>query len=86
MCPKQKERRKKGCGCNHFQTERLPLERNVGSSETIEVNKFFFLGDCTVLFIWSKENSSAGDALLLSSSELVPELGAGCSRWNKPFF
>lgn len=62
--PKQKERKKKCCGCNNFPTERLHLERNVGSSKTIEIKKFSPLGDCIMLcYLVKEEQLSAGKAL-----------------------
>lgn len=54
---KQTERKKKACGCNHFQTERLHLERNVGSRKTVEI--IFFPPWGTVLCYLSGQRKTA---------------------------
>lgn len=65
---KQKERKKKACGCNHFQTERLHLERNVGSRKTVEIIFFPHGGLYCAIYLVKGKQLFAGEALLLSSS------------------
>lgn len=74
---KQTERKKKACGCNHFQTERLHLERNVGSRKTVEIIFSPHGGLYCAIYLVKGKQLFAGEALLLSSSVLPPELGAG---------
>lgn len=57
--------------------ERLHLERNVPSGKSIEAKIFFCPGGlyCAIYLVKGKQ-LFAGDALLLLSGVLLPELGA----------
>lgn len=60
--------------------ERLHLERNGASSKSIEAKQFFFFcprGLYCAIYLVKGKQLFAGDALLLLSSVLLPELGAG---------
>lgn len=67
--------------------ERLHLERNIASSKSIEANFFFFCPGglyCAIYLVKGKQ-LFAGDALLLSSGVLLPELGrAGFAEISPP--
>lgn len=67
----------KGLWLNCFQTERLHLERNIGSRKTIEAKALFSPWGTVLCYLLVKgKQLFAGKAWLLLSSVLLPELGA----------